>query len=75
LAKPRGDGVDEPDKLQTLCAYVSPDVYELFEACKTYVAAIAKLKECYIKTPNIIFLRHVLATRKQKTGEPLEEFL
>ena len=40
-----------------------------------YDAAIAKLKASFIKTPNVIFSRHQLATRKQKAGESLEEFL
>ena len=37
--------------------------------------AIQKLKSIYIKSPNIIFARHLLATRKQKPGESLPEFL
>lgn len=75
LAIPRAEGVAEPNKLEILCAFVSADVYELIEGCDSYDTAIAKLKDCFIKTPNIIFARHLLATRKQKTGESLEEFL
>ena len=39
--------------------------------------AIQKLtgKSIYIKSHNIIFARHLLATRKQKPGESLLEFL
>ena len=74
LAAPR-PGVAEPNKLEILCAYVSADVYELIEGCDKYDTAIAKLRECFIQTPNAIFSRHLLASRKQKTGETLEEFL
>ena len=35
--------------------------------------AVAKLKSVYIKTPNIIFARYKLATRKQQPGEMLED--
>ena len=63
-----------PNRLQLLYAYVSADVFEYIEDCETYDAAITKLKSIYIKTPNIIFARHKLATRKQQSGETLEEF-
>ena len=29
----------------------------------------------YVKAPNIIFARHILATVQQKTGQSLREFL
>ena len=66
--------VQSPDWLQLLFAYVSADVYEYIEECETYAAAIEKLKNIYIKTPNFIFARHKLATRKQQPGETFEEF-
>ena len=75
LAAPRADGVPEPNKLEILCAYISADVYELIEGLDSYDAAIAKLKASFSKTPNVSFARHQLATRKQKAGESLEEFL
>ena len=68
------DGAADPNRLQILFAYVSPDVYEYIEDCETYDAAIAKLKSIFIKTPNVIFARHKLATRKQQPGETLEEY-
>ena len=60
--------------LQLLFAYVSADVYEYIEDCRTYDEAVTKLKSVYIKTPNTIFARYKLATRKQQPGEVLEEF-
>ena len=63
------------NKLRILFAYVSADVYEFVKGCETYEAAIDKLKSVYIKTPNVIFARHVLATQKQKKGENLRDFL
>ena len=42
---------------------------------QTYDAVIETLERLYVKTPNKIFARHELATRKQKTGESLSEFL
>ena len=57
-----------------MCAYVSADIYVLIEDCESYNAAIQKLKSIYIKSPYIIFAR-LLATRKQKPGESLPEFL
>ena len=55
--------------------YVSPDVYELIGEAETYEEAINTLKTLYVKTPSEIFARNSLATRKQQTGESLDEYL
>ena len=65
---------DQNQRLQVLFTFVSSDVYEYIEDCDTYDAAIAKLKSIYIKSPNVIFARHQLATRKQREGETLREY-
>ena len=54
---------------------VSSSVYEYIEECDTYDSAKSILEKLYVKTPNVIFSRHLLATRKQKPGESLDEFL
>ena len=64
-----------PNKFQTLVNYVSHNVYDYIEDCADYDAAIETLTQLYIKTPNEIFTRHLLATRRQKPGETLTEFL
>ena len=51
------------------------EVYELIEECDFHDIAIAKLKKWFVKTPHVIFSPLLLATRKQKPGESLEEFL
>ena len=43
--------------------------------CDSYDIAKAKLKEFFVKNPNIIFFCHPLAMRKYKSGKLLEEFL
>ena len=67
--------VAAPNKLNVLFAYVSAEVFEYIEDCTGYDEAVAKLKTVYIKQPNIIFARHLLATRKQKPEESLQDFL
>ncbi len=37
--------------------------------------AVATLKALYIKPTNEVFARHLLATRRQKSGETMDEFL
>ncbi|XP_064086095.1 uncharacterized protein LOC135201146 [Macrobrachium nipponense] len=64
-----------PDKFRGSVNCVSPSVYELVEDCSTFESAIAKLESAYIKLPNEVFARHVLATRRQQSGESLDEFL
>ena len=51
---------DDPNRLQLLQVHVSPDVYQLIEESQTYEQAIAALKRLYVKTPNIIYARHIL---------------
>ena len=71
----QGQEAQASDKLRLLCAYVSANVYEMIEDCETYDAAIQKLRGIYVKSPNIVFARHLLATRKQKPEETLQDFL
>ncbi|XP_068245363.1 uncharacterized protein [Palaemon carinicauda] len=64
-----------PDKLRALVNCVSSSVYELIEDCSTFESTIAKLDSVYVKLPNEIFARHILATRQQQSGESIDEFL
>ena len=70
-------GADGPavNKLMLLTAYLSSNVYEDIEDCSTYESAINTLKKLYVKSPNPIYTRYLLATRKQKSSETLSEFL
>ena len=68
-------GEKAPNKLRTLVNYVSHNVYDYIEECTDYDAAISILEKLHVKTPNEIFARHLLATRQQKPGESLDEFL
>ena len=74
VAQSEAAHVHMPNKLKVLCVHVSANVYELIEDCVDYETAVQKLKETYLKTPNVIFARHLLATRKQQPGESLQEF-
>ncbi|XP_046855910.1 uncharacterized protein LOC124449011 [Xenia sp. Carnegie-2017] len=66
---------EEVNKLKVLVNYVSADVYQLFCEATTYEEAIELLKNLYVKVHNEIFSRHKLATRKQQSGESLDEYL
>lgn len=61
------------DKHRTLMNYVSHNVY--IEGCEDYDSAIQILEPLFVKMPNKVFARHLLATRRQKPGEYLMEFL
>ena len=68
-------GERAPDKYRTLINYVSHNVYEYIEDCADYESALEVLNQLFIKKPNEIFARHLLATRWQKSGETLVEFI
>ncbi len=63
------------DKFRVLTNFVSPTVFEFIEECTTYEAALETLDNIYVKLTNEIYARHVLATRRQQTGESLDEYL
>eukprot|EP00794_Sanderia_malayensis_P002734 gene2734-3159_t len=68
-------GERAPDEYRALINYVSHNVYEFIEDCADYDSAILALKCVFVMTPNKIFARHLLATRRQKPGETFSEFL
>ena len=68
-------GNDAPDKYLTIINLRSHSVYDYVEDCTDYNSVVAILEKLYVKTPNEIFARHLLATRGQQSGESLDEFL
>lgn len=68
-------GDKAPDKFRTLVNCVTHNVFEYIEECTTFGSAIAILEKLYVKTPNEIFARHLIATRQQRPGESFNEFL
>ena len=63
------------NRLQLLQNHVSPEVYTLIEECESYEQAITLLKRLYVKTPNAVYARHLLMTRRQQNGETLDSYL
>ena len=68
-------GNTAPDRFRSIVNFISAEVFDYVEECTTYDAVIEILERLYVKTPNKIFARHDLATRKQQPGESLDEFL
>ena len=66
---------DNLDKLRVLTNFVSPSFYELFSECIAYKSAIELLKGIYVIPTNEVFARHLLATRRQQTGESIDQYL
>ena len=64
-----------PNKLDTLINYLSPEIYEHVADAADYDAAINILKELFVKTKNEIYNRHVLISRCQKESESLDEYI
>ena len=67
--------IAEGNKLPLLCNYVSSNVYQFINECRTYTEAITILDSLFIKKHNIIFARHCLSTWNQQTGETVSEYL
>ena len=66
---------DAAVKLQILTNFVSPEVYEFISEQDDYPSAIDALEELYVKPKSDVFSRHLLQTRKQETGESLDQYL
>ena len=56
-----------PDKYRAIQNLMLPHVYEMVEDCLDYDSVVKTLDKLYIKTPNVIFARHRLATRHAPT--------
>ena len=65
----------DPNKLNVLVNFLSPRIYAYISDCSTYETALETLSALYIKPKNEVFARHLLASRRQKPGETLDEFL
>ena len=65
----------EIPKLRFLLTSLSPTIYEYVEDAQTYDEAIKILKKTYKQQNNPVFARHLLATREQRAGESLSEFV
>ena len=63
------------NKLHLLTNSVAYGVYDSIEECVTYESAIRVLENLYVKTPNEIFARHLLATARQAPGQSLNDFV
>ena len=67
-------GTDAPDKHLLLINLISSDVYEYVEDCTDYDSVKNTLEKLYVKSPNEVFARHLLATRRQQCSETLDVF-
>ena len=67
-------GTDAPDKHLSLIYLISSDVYEYVEDCTDYDSVKNTLEKLYVKSPNEVFARHLLATRRQQFSETLDVF-
>ena len=69
------DADTEAKKLMVLVNNISVENFSIVADCTTYTTAMAALEKHFIKTTNIIFSRHKLATRRQGMDETLDEYI
>ena len=62
------------DKLAILCGYISAEVHALIEDLRSYDEVLKRLRELYKPKKNVVFARHVLATRDQGLGEKIQVY-
>ena len=63
------------NKLGLLASFLSHRTFELIADATEYDQAIAMLRNTYPKSKNVIFARHLLLSRTQKSNESLAEFV
>ena len=64
----------EPNKLHNLINHISPEVYDYIDGIDDYDAATTKLGDIYMLQDNVVFARHILATRKEKSEETIDVY-
>ena len=62
------------NKYRAVLRCISSRVFEYIGGYTDFEVAIEKLDTLFIKTPNKVFAKHLLATRRPKPGESLGEF-
>ncbi|XP_047518905.1 uncharacterized protein LOC125058798 [Pieris napi] len=62
-------------KFQLLINHISPNIYTYISEATNYEEAITILQKLYVKPKNLIFARHMLATRKQRPEESIDIYL
>ena len=62
-------------KLSALVNFVSSSVYDYIADADNYDTAIAKLRSLYIKPNNVLYNRHLLATRRQSEAESVDQYV
>lgn len=67
--------VMDEHKLSLLINLVSPAIYKYISDISDYESAMNVLEEVFVQPKNIIFCRHLLATRKQRADENVDEYL
>uniref|UniRef100_A0A6P7G2B9 Uncharacterized protein LOC114335178 n=1 Tax=Diabrotica virgifera virgifera TaxID=50390 RepID=A0A6P7G2B9_DIAVI len=67
--------VSEKDKFKLLVNYVSNNIYELISDCTKYSEAKHILEAVFVKPKNEIFARHILMTKRQHTGENIDQYV
>ena len=65
----------EASKLNLLINFIGHQAFALIETIEDYNTAIDTLKNSYKKQVNILYARHILATRKQRSDESMDEYL
>ena len=70
------DSIDNPDKRKLLINCVAPSIYEYIVDCSnTYESSIQILQDIYVRPSNVVYTCHLLATRKQDTGETFDVYV
>ena len=67
-------GNGAPDKYRTIINLMTHNVFDYVEDCVAFYSVVKTVQNLYIKTPNEIFARHLLANRRQQSGESLDAF-
>ena len=68
-------GHGAPDKYRTIINLMTHNVFDYVEGCADFDSVVRTSQNRYIKTHNKIFVRHLLANRRQQSGESLDKFL
>ena len=69
-------GIDPvPNKHRIITNPISANVYEHVEDCTDFQSVIDTLDNLLVKSHNVMFDLHLLSTRRQQSGETLDQFL
>ena len=75
VGETEGAPLSGPQKLRLLTNLISTQIYKSISEIRNFDRAMQALEKTFVQPKNTVFCRHLLATRRQKESESIDQYL